>query len=81
MEGLPKNWLQRKCPIHVAMFADLLTPNSVQFDFTARDCLTSPKSSRKLNKFSWTLVKLIISIVNSLDGSSKRLISFTVFLY
>ena len=36
IEGLAKKWLQRKYPMYIAMFLDILIPISVKLDHTAR---------------------------------------------
>ena len=79
-EGLAKKWLQGKCPMHLAMFLDILTPIKVLSLTTQQEVHDPVNTIKRINEFSWTMMKLKILIGSSLDESSKRLTNFTKFL-
>ena len=76
IEGLPKIWLQRKYPMHLAMFLDILKPIKVLYLIVqVHDPVNTIK---RINEFSWTMTKLKILIGNS-DEGSKWLTNFKKF--
>ena len=80
IEALAIKWLQWQCPMHLAMFLNLLTPTQVLSLTTWQEVHDPVNTIKKINEFTWTMVKLKILTGNSHDESSKQLINFTKFL-
>ena len=80
IEALAIKWLQWQYPMHLAMFLNLLTPTQVLSLTTWQEVHDPVNTIKKINDFTWTIVKLKILTGNSHDESSKQLINFTKFL-
>ena len=80
IEGFTKKWQQAKFPLHIALYLDVLTPLKVLSVSMQKEDHDPVLMLRRIQEFGWTMSKLQTLVLDSLDGSTRRLTNYTKFL-
>ena len=80
IESFAKKWKYAKFPLHLAIYLDVLTPLKVLSVSMQKDEHDPVAMLRRVQEFSWTMLKLKALVSSSLDGSSSGLTNYTKFI-